>query len=297
MVHVRFSLAAALLIAPFLAGSGGAEPSYSLLELRGVAPEWWTPEVQAAAMAAGAQGKLLNPITGEFVSPEFVSAQATAPGGGIPYGSPDYLFIRPGALMLTQGGGLCTFNFIYASGTKIGTAGHCVSFVGQNVFSLTVPAPTIPLVNYLGYVANFSNGGIGNDWALINIYGNWFPWVDPNMAYIGGPSCSTWGGGALSTTVKHVGHGIQTGLVASVPRTSVVISGSSTNFVSAGEVSGGDSGSPVVQVVADAGCSGGKAAGIVTHCLSLTGLECIPVFYSTDIRRVPATVTPGFDPL
>lgn len=289
MFRARFLALACLLSAPFVGVVGGADEAYTVIELKGVAPEWWTPEVRAAAVEAAAEGKLLNPLTGELVDPV-----QTAPVN-VPYGSPDYLFIRPGALFLSDNGAICTYNFIYATGTKIGTAGHCVDGVGETVFILAAPAPTIPLVTALGTVASFKNAGIGNDWALINIASAWQSWVDPNMAYIGGPSCSAWTGSG--GVVKTVGHGIQTGLAAAVPRASEADPSNGNSFFGAGQVSGGDSGSPVIQVVANAGCSGGSAAGIVTHCASIAGLVCLPLYWASDIRIVPATVTTGFDPL
>lgn len=290
----RLPLVVACLLLVPLAPLAGADEEPTIIELKGKAPDWWTPEVAAAADAAGQEGKLLNPLTGETFTP-----QAAAAVADIPVGAPDYLFVRPGALFLTLSiggvGGLCTYNFIYSSGTQIGTAGHCVSYVGQPVYILAVtPGPT-PLITPLGKVASFRNGGIGDDWALININATWQPWVDPNMAYLGGPSCSAWNG-SLSV-VKHVGHGIQTGVIAAVPRVSQAFASDGKAFSGAGEVSGGDSGSLMIQVTPSAGCALGAAAGIVTHCASIGGTVCIPLYWATDVRSVPATVTVGFDPL
>jgi hypothetical protein len=213
-----------------------------------------------------------------------------APLGGIPAGAPDYLFIRPGALFLA-GGGLCTYNFIYGAGTKIGTAGHCVSSVGQTVSILA--APSVPLLGALGTVSAFRNGGVGDDWALIDVFPHWHEWVDPNMAYLGGPSCSAWAG--QGGNVKSVGHGVQTGLAAAVPRVSTAGASNGNSFSGIGLVSGGDSGSPVIQNSPLNTCPLGTAAGIITHCAAI--VACLPLYAATDIRRVPATVTTGFDPI
>lgn len=271
-----------LVPAAVLAEPPASDEEYTWKPLVGHVPAWWTPEVQAAAEAAGLDGNLLNPITGE----------STAPAGGIPAGSPDYLFVRPGALMISPF--VCTLNFVYASGTQIGTAGHCAGAVGQDVFIVAVP--TVPLIAAVGRVASFHNAGVGDDWALIDINPFWWDWVDPNMAYLGGPSCSAWNG-ASSPAGKHVGHGIQTGVVAAVPRVSTMGASNGRSFTGAGEVSGGDSGSPIIQVASGANCAGGAAGGIITHCSTITGIECLPLYAATDIRIVPATVTPGFDPL
>ena len=296
MTRLPLVLAAcALLAMPLFPAVGADDPigsEYQLMELKAAAPDWWTPEVRAKADAAGAEGKLLNPLTGETFTPQQAAALVS-----VPVGAPDYVFIRPGALFLGDSGALCTYNFVYSAKTQIGVAGHCVEKTGEKAYILSTPAPTIPLVTSLGTVGSFRNGGIGDDWALVNIAANWRAWVDPAYAYVGGPSCPAWTG--QSGVVKHAGHGIQTGLAASVPR--VHQNGQSVNgrfFTGIGEISGGDSGSGVIQIVpASAGCALGSAAGIVTHCASLTGLECLPLYWATDVRLVPATVSVTLDPL
>lgn len=291
-MRTAFLVLACLLTAPLLTLGGAAvesEPTH-FIELKAAAPEWWTPEVMAKADAAAAEGKLLNPLTGETYEPREAAAVVQ-----VPIGSPDYLFIRPGSLFLGASGALCTYNFIYGSGTQIGTAGHCVAKTGERVYILAAPGPTIPLVTALGTVASFRNNGIGDDWALINIQSTWHQWVDPNMAWIGGPSCAafTGTGGVFKTT----GHGLQTGLVASVPRYSQGGASNGASFAGIGGVSGGDSGSAIVKVETGTGCALGAAAGVITHCGSIGGLVCLPLYYATDIRKVPATVTIGLDPL
>lgn len=293
-------LVACLLTAPLLTLGGAAvdapaEPAADVapqhvIELKAAAPDWWTPEVMAKADAAAAEGKLLDPLTGETYTPQAAAAIVTVPAG-----APDYLFIRPGSLFLGQSGALCTYNFIYGSGTQIGTAGHCVAKTGERVYILAAPGPTVPLVTALGTVASFRNSGIGNDWALININSAWHAFVDPNMAWIGGPSCAAHNGSA--GVFKTTGHGIQTGLVASVPRYSQGGASNGATFSGIGAVSGGDSGSAIVKVETGTACAMGSAAGIITHCGSIAGLVCLPLYYTTDIRKVPATVTTGFDPL
>lgn len=275
---------------PILPLSGGVTPDYDIVPLIRENPEWLTADVQEAATRAAADGKLYSPFTGESVEPK-----AVAPVD-IPVGAPDYLFIRPGALASTEVG-LCTYNFIYGAGTQIGLAGHCVGGVGESVWILAVASTMLPLITELGKVASFHNNGIGDDWALININSQWWPWVDPNMAYLGGPSCPTWDG-AVPRDGKTVGHGIQTGLVAAVPRDHVILEADGVSFFGAGEISGGDSGSPIIQVRNNLlTCSMGAAAGILTHGATLTGLDSLPLFWGTDIRQVPAIVTTGFDPL
>lgn len=294
MARTKILLAACLLTLPLLPPGGAldapdaTEPT-TYLELKGVAPEWFTPEVRAAADAAALEGKLLDPLTGQTYEPREAQAPVT-----VPVGAPDYLFIRPGALAMSEAGALCTYNFIYTGGTQIGLAGHCVERVGEPVYILAAPGPTIPLLTALGTVSSFRNNGPGDDWALITISSQWRQWVDPNMAYLGGPSCAAWTGGG--GVIKHVGHGIQTGLAAAVPRVGYAYASNGALFQGITEVSGGDSGSAIVQVHFGGTCAMGAAAGILTHCASVTGLDCLPLFWATDIREVPATVTVGFDP-
>lgn len=294
MRQATLLIAASLLTLPLLPLGGAMEESVprQVIPLKGAAPGWWTPEVMARVDAAAAEGLLYNPLTGETFTPQEASAV-----GKVPVGAPDFLFIRPGSLYLGTDGALCTYNFIYSDRAQIGTAGHCVSGigVGGRVYIFSLPAPTLPLVTALGTVSSFRDGGVGDDWALINIHAQWRAWVDPNMAWLGGPSCEAWNG--IGGLVKHTGHGLHGGHVASVPRYSYASNSNGVSFQAIGSISGGDSGSPVIKVETDDACSMGSAAGVITHCASLTGLECLPIFYSTDVRRVPATVTVGFDPL
>ena len=296
-MNLKLAAMVAALVVPLVPVAGADEPNaldgwidYDLMDVKGRAPEWWTPDAIAGAADAALRGELYNPLTGEFVKPQ----PASAPGGGIPAGAPDYLFIRPGALFLSESGVLCTYNFIYAAFRQIGTAGHCVEGRGETVY--IVAAPTIPLVTALGTVASFQDAGVGSDWALINIDPAWDPFVDANVAYVGGPGCSVWSPGLEAG--KHTGHGTQTGLVASVPRISAIIAFDGREFQGAGELSGGDSGSPMVEAAGSLpGCIGGGAVGVLTHCATITGIECLPLFWGTDIRRVPAAVTTGLDPV
>ncbi|MBI2077615.1 MAG: hypothetical protein HYT80_04475 [Euryarchaeota archaeon] len=289
-MKLTMATAVCALLIPLVPVAGSEETTsvaYGVMELEGKAPDWWTPEAALAAKAAAAEGLLYNPLTGETVAP-------TAVPVGVPAGAPDYLFIRPGALYLSESGVLCTYNFIYSAFRQIGTAGHCPESRGETVYILAVP--TIPLVTALGTVGSFRNGGVGNDWALINIDPAWDLFVDANVAYVGGPSCAAWSPGVEAG--KHVGHGIQTGLIASVPRTSAILAFDGRSFQGVGEISGGDSGSPMVEVAgALPGCATGGAVGVMTHCATITGIECLPLFFGTDIRRVPATVTLGLDPI
>lgn len=294
MNRIPLAIAVCLLAAPLIPAVGANDLPANLIELKGEVPAWWTPEVAAAADAAASEGKLLDPLTGETFTPQQLAAVVS-----IPVGAPDYLFVRPGALFLSGGGllnsALCTYNFVYDSKTKIGTAGHCVDRVGQTVYILAQPSPTRSVITALGVVHSFDNRGPGKDWALITINAPWLPWVDPAYAYVGGPSCPTWGG--QLGVVKHAGHGIQTGVVASVPRLHQNGNSVGTHFSGFGEISGGDSGSGVIQVQANVGCALGAAAGVVTHCSSLTGIECLPIYIATDVRIVPAVVTTTLDPI
>jgi|GEM_PF-1832867 len=249
-------------------------------------PAWFQDSVAEAAEGAARSGRLYE-------------VHADADGtlqGGVPV-APDYLFVRPGALLILEKANgkrtLCTSNFIYTNGTQIGTAGHCAERVGQPVYILA--APVVPVVAYLGTVQSFTNTGPQNDWALIDILPQWSAFVDPNVAYVGGPACAAWSGTvAADTLVKHVGHGTTTGLVTSVPRAARLTYADGQRLGLTGVVSPGDSGGPLV-VANDArpGCELGAALGIVTGGPGGCSTACTQI-YGTDIRQVPATVTTGW---
>ena len=165
---------------------------------------------------------------------------------------PGEVGIRPGSLMISPF--ICTMNYIFRSGDTlaIGTAGHCLEG-GEPVVLLTL-APTggDPVLVELGRTLLHRDGGIGNDYGLVEIPASRHDWVFPTIAGVAGP-CGVYAGGDPQP-VAHYGHGLIGG-TGGTPRAGVGVEsevpqgfdlewdGDSYSWV--GELSNGDSGSPV----------------------------------------------------
>lgn len=178
-----------------------------------------------------------------------VAAPAQAP-------LPSEIGIRPGAWMVAPAG--CTMNFIFQQGSSyaIGTAGHCVSSVGEPVTLLTLaPGTENPVLVNVGSVLTFRDNGIGDDFGLVSVRPELNAWVDPTTAVVGGP-CGQYGGSGPET-VWHYGHGVGIG-TGGTPRAGVALSWRADTYGWDGAAIFGDSGSPVR--VTDL-----KAAGNLTH--------------------------------
>jgi hypothetical protein len=214
----------------------GAEPygrGYAV-PLRAARPGWYTPALHRQVLARPGHP---------------VAAPAEAPLPGI-------VGIRPGAWMISPAG--CTMNFIFRSGGSftIGTAGHCVSGVGEPVTLLTLaPGTESPVLVNVGSVLTVRNNGVGDDFALVPIRPELAGWVDPTIAVVGGP-CGAYSGSGPET-VWHYGHGLVIG-TGGTPRAGVALTWRADAFGWDGAAIFGDSGSPVR--VTDL-----KAAGNLTH--------------------------------
>lgn len=284
---MRIRAAATLTVFALLAPAAPASPSAAALsglvppggravELKGPVPRWYTPSLHARVVKAGRKGEAV-PL------PEGVQ---------VPQSALLFTGIRPGSWMIFPAG--CTLNFVFGGGTQIGTAGHCAS-PGDEV--TIVAAPGV-LMN-IGTVRFSRDNGIGDDFALIDIYPEMQQYVNPSMAYFGGPTGSQ--APAIGDTVVHVGHGVVIG-TGGTPRPGVVTytGPGDTNDPAAaygwdGAASPGDSGSPVRHL-------GGPAAGNLTHLV--VGSEYLPaVIAGTTITRMeelagPVTTAPAVpDPL
>ncbi len=238
------SLAAVVLTVPLAASATAgtdssevsSEPSY--VELKAPKPDWYTPRLHERVMAAAERGESV-PI------PE-----------GVDYDVSGLAFtgIRPGAWIIAPAG--CTTNFVFggASNYFIGTAGHCTS-VGDEV--TLVAAPGV-LMN-IGTTVKSVDKGIGNDFALIDVRPEMEQYVNPSMAYFGGPTSA--GSPKVGEVVEHSGHGLVIG-TGGTPRAGVVVyrgAGEGGDaFAWVGAASPGDSGSAVR-------LANGQAAGDLTH--------------------------------
>jgi hypothetical protein len=160
--------------------------------------------------------------------------------------------IRPGSMMVSPF--ICTMNFIFTKGDTlaIGTAGHCLEG-GERVVLLTL-APTggDPVLVELGKTLLRRDGGIGHDYGLVRIPASRHEWVFPTIAGVGGP-CGAYDGGDPQP-LAHYGHGLVGG-TGGTPRAGIGVESDvprgfdfewdRDSYSWVGELSNGDSGSPV----------------------------------------------------
>jgi hypothetical protein len=233
---------------------------HRVVELEFQTPSWYTDALASRAHAAGLKGV------------------GVAIPDGVNYPTSGLLFqgIRPGAWILEPAG--CTANFVFGSpgNYAIGTAGHCAE-IGDEVTIVAAPE----LLMTIGKVVKSVDNGIGDDFALIDIYDAMQQHVRPSMAYFGGPTAA--GDPQLGDLVEHAGHGLVIG-TGGTPRAGVVSyrgegdERGSDAFAWAGAASPGDSGSPVRLVT-------GEAAGDLTHLV--VGTPYAPGFIAgTSIERM-----------
>lgn len=205
---------------------------------------------------------------------------------------PGTVGIRPGSWMVSPF--FCTMNFIFQKGgtLAIGTAGHCVKG-GEDVVLLTLaPSGGDPVLVTLGRVLLRQNGGVGRDYALVEIPPERHPWVFPTLAVAGGP-CGVYAGGD-PWPVAHYGHGLGVG-TGGTPRAGAgfeldedpgLVRGAKNDWrwdedsiVWAGLINAGDSGSPVRigQL---------PAVSNLTHGLTVTGLDPSAIAWGTRVTTV-----------
>lgn len=227
--------------------------------------------------------------------------------------------IRPGALLLllTDGIGWCTMAHVYGSpgNYDISTAGHC----GKTGDTATVVAAfgnrdsvLNPILLDFGKFAKSNDGGLGRDWALIDIDPKWQYLVTPTMAFWGGPrgmytktgslvSVSFRGNGPkvsvtpdplLAQTIVHYGHGL--GTTGGVPRAAEAIHWGTTHFMFSGYVAPGDSGSGANTLLGDVIGANMEAAGIITHIwIDPLMRKGIGIMGGTRATQVKATLANG----
>jgi hypothetical protein len=246
IILAALAMSAALL--PVAAGAGEPLPEGAVplpgggyaQELAAPTPDWYTDDLHARVVAAGAAGV---PI------PDGVELPASALA---------FTGIRPGSWMITPA--WCTMNFVFAggggggSGLAIGTAGHCGD-VGEEVVLVMAPGVLV----HIGNISKSVDQGVGNDFALVDIFAELADLVNPSMAIIAGPTAT--GDPAIGDPILHVGHGAVVG-TGGTPRAGVVgyrgagDGGDAYGWVGAGTP--GDSGSGVRHAA-------GEAVGNLTH--------------------------------
>lgn len=221
-------------------------------------------------------------------------AEEDAPGPTVAtYAGTGCLGIRPGALLLSitsNSIGWCSMAHVYGSAGSydISTAGHC----GNTGTTATVIAglgnrsgATGVILLDFGKFGTSRDGGLGKDWALIDIFSQYQNLVTPTMCAWGGPRGMYTATGAvagvhfgnsiipsisvnpnpfLAQTIVHYGHGVGVG-AGGTPRAGQAIAWGSTHFMFFGAISPGDSGSGANTLTGDSVGSNMEAAGIMTH--------------------------------
>jgi hypothetical protein len=264
-------LAALALLVPAATATADNHPTYRTItkadargavELKAPVPDWYTPKLHERVVAAGKRGHSV-PL------PKGVDAPAS---------SLAFMGIRPGAWIIFPAG--CTTNFVFGGGTSIGTAGHCVK-PGDEVTLIAAPGVLMNIGT-----ARFSvDKGIGDDFALIDIYPAMQQYVNPSMSYFAGPTAS--GDPQFGDAILHSGHGLVIG-TGGTPRAGVVTyrgpGEGGDAFGWDGAAAPGDSGSAVRNV-------DGTAAGDLTHLV--VGTDYLPSYIAgTTIARMESYAGP-----
>jgi hypothetical protein len=207
-----------------------------------------------------------------------------------------YPGIRPGQWLVTVttnpiGFAWCSANFVFLKNGNygLGTAGHCAAkdALGAypDVTAYVVPpagSGKLPGFYHIGKFVLSHNNGIGDDFAMIQLYPQYNSWVSPTMPVWGGPQ------GVYTantpTVVEHFGHGVAVG-TGGTPRAGVapiLTARGGTAFAWYGAGTPGDSGSGVKAVT-------GQAVGDFTHIVFFDGqIQCCRT-----IGASPGEILPG----
>lgn len=283
-------IAAASTIALVLTTTGA--PAAATNALREPPPFWMTGKIKHRISAAGSEGVPLWRIqrwvdaglAGERHKGETV-AEPCPTVDPYPTGANT---VKTGACQVEPYG--CTANFIYHKGPEpimppfsdgrhhfIGIAGHCVDHAGQPVFMQTAASGLV--VSKVGEVEKIlagdigrngrGNGGIGNDFAIIEIDRGFR--VDPQSP-VGGPQGIYTG--CAPQPVKYWGHGLAVAVGQGRAEGGLATNWYDRSYGWTGVGFPGDSGSGVIVAGTE------EAAGNLTHLL-------------IDFRRYPGSDLAG----
>lgn len=222
---------------------------------------------------------------GQFEEIPLEDLEAAMDPAVVSYAGTGCLGIRPGALYLIITGNsiaLCSMAHLY--GTSISTAGHCGKGGNKATVIAAVGNSSIagPVLLDFGTFKSSTDGGLGNDKALIAITSTYMNLVTPTMCFWGGPrgvytktggtATINWNNGQVSVNpdpflpqaIVHYGHGLGVG-AGGTPRAGAAIHWDSSHFMFFGVINFGDSGSGANTVTGDTAGANMEAAGIITH--------------------------------
>jgi hypothetical protein len=262
----RTFLAAGVAILALLVGAGSATAATTL---KTSPPAWFTPLFKAQVDRAGTKGVAV-PTAGP-------SATDVCPGIDPNSPTPGTSVVSAGTCEVYPAG--CTANFIYSNGGSffVGTAGHCVNKVGEDVYmQVSTPGVGASIAN-IGTVSKFVNGGVGNDYAVIAIRSGFA--VDPKLPQ-GGPNGIYTGCGP--TALLHWGHGYGVAVAQGKLEGGLATNWYDDGYGWTGVGAPGDSGSAVVTA------SGFQAAGDFTHLIVDTGAYPGSTLAGTRITKILA---------
>ena len=233
-----------------------------------------------------------------YPNPTMVSEDGSTEEVALPtvatFAGAGYFGIRPGALLLTIEGdsvGWCSLAHVYgAPGSyDISTAGHCgrVGATATVIAGFGNRAGVLnPILLDFGTFVTSTDGGLGNDYAMIDIKPRFQSLVTPTMPVWGGPrgvftrsgsvASATFSDGQLiptvttkpdpflAQTIVHYGHGTGIG-TGGTPRAGSALTWGATRYMFFGAISPGDSGSAANTLGGDSVRATMEAAGIMTH--------------------------------
>ena len=249
------------------------------------------------------------PSTEWLVSHDFPEPTAVFPDGttqqvALPsvaaYGGAGCFGIRPGAFLLLindNSVGWCSMAHVYGSpgAYDISTAGHCGKVGDKATVIAAFGNWGVPvLLDFGTFAKSTGDGGIGKDWALIDVAPQYQHLVSPTMCAWGGPlgmytktgatlslnwgrfgntpGVSTNPDPFLAQTVVHYGHGTGLGQGTGSARAGEAVWWGASYFTFVGAISPGDSGSGSNALGGDAVGQVNEAAGINTH-IYVDGLQ------------------------
>jgi hypothetical protein len=245
-------LAAAATLTLLALASTAAADTGKAVPLIGPGPSWYTPQLHAQVMRAGAKGVQVREELLNTECPGFQGLRGLKLGEGVSAG---------GCIVAVNDDPVgCTANFIFTSGSTkyVGTARHCIDEVGDTV---TMQVDSITLVAVGTVVKKTSGEGEPEkDFALIRLFSDVVQrWgVNPALP-VGGPNGVY--AGCDPQPVKYWGHGYGAAVAQGKPEGGLATNWRGTAYAWAGFGAPGDSGSGVV-LAAD-----NKAAGNFTHLL------------------------------
>ena len=262
-----------------------------------------------------------------FDQPTMLDTDGTATVVELPpvatFAGTGFFGIRPGAFLLIideTGTSWCSLAHVVGSAGAyaISTAGHCGP-VGQRATVIAafgnVRGTLKPIVLDFGKFSASTNGGVGNDWALISIGSPYQHLVTPTMAFWGGPRGTYTKTGSTATVglnnigklpdfsinadpllaqpIVHYGHG--TGLGAGgTPRAGTALHWGANHFMFFGAISPGDSGSGANTLGGDAVGATMESAGIITHrWIDAEMDKGLGIMAGTRTTQVPGSVARG----